>query len=79
MAGVSVEKVSDCAFGASNYYEDRFDWQVTAGRDLPLYPGATADQEGSAFQDSGAPLDEQIGLASPSTAMPGVRRLGMIS
>jgi hypothetical protein len=64
MAAVSSEKVSDCAYGGSNYYEDRFDWQIIPTGDLALFPGTLADQEGSAiFKDSGAPSNEQIGLA----------------
>ncbi|HEX7342851.1 MAG TPA: hypothetical protein VF398_01210, partial [bacterium] len=64
MAGVPEPKVSDCAFGGSDYYEDRFDWQVASGGDLAILPGAVADEEGLAiYQDTGAPFPpDRIGL-----------------
>jgi subtilisin family serine protease len=62
MAGVSVDRISDCAYGDAfpNY---RFDWQATDGGELTIFPGTSADQEGVAvYQDSRAPDPNRVGL-----------------
>lgn len=60
MAGVSTEKVSDCAYGSYLY---RYDWAVVSGNGIEIIPGNQADQEGYAiYQDTRPPVNEQVGL-----------------
>ncbi len=62
MAGVSAERMSDCAYG-DEFPNYRFDWQATDGGELVISPGTTADQEGVAvYRDSRAPVSAQVGL-----------------
>ncbi|TKJ37552.1 hypothetical protein CEE37_13630 [candidate division LCP-89 bacterium B3_LCP] len=61
MAGVSPDKVSDCAYGTS--YPYRYDWETTTDGELSILPGSLADQEGTAiYQDTRPPSSEQVGL-----------------
>ncbi|MFH1862034.1 MAG: S8 family serine peptidase [bacterium] len=61
MAGISPTQVSDCAYGNANY--TRFDWSVSSGGELSIFPGTLADQESIArYSDAGVPSSERVGL-----------------